>query len=73
MTICPLARDFLGNSEFDPQNVDDRTLLDSITSADHASANMIEGCPDLVSRTADRMPVTDDNMGTEWRYNLGFD
>ncbi len=73
VTICPLARDFLGNSEFDPQNVDDRTLLDSITSADHASANMIEGCPDLVARTADRMPVTDDNMGTEWRYNLGFD
>jgi spermidine synthase len=30
----------------------------------------IEGCPTLLRQTADKYPVTDDNMGTEWRYYL---
>jgi spermidine synthase len=31
---------------------------------------MIEACPELLARTTGRAPVTDDNMGTEWRHHL---
>jgi len=34
---------------------------------------MIEQCPTLLSRTTDQVLVTDDNMGTEWRYYLGLE
>jgi spermidine synthase len=33
----------------------------------------IEPCPDLLARTAGQRPVTDDNMGSEWRHFLGLD
>ena len=61
-----------GRKQFDSQNADDRALLDSVTSADQGSRHMIEGCPEVLARTAGRMPVTDDNMGTEWRHYLGL-
>jgi spermidine synthase len=62
-----------GQKQFDPQNVDDRALLDSVTSADRGSRHMIEGCPEVLARTAGRTPVTDDNMGTEWRHYFGLE
>jgi spermidine synthase len=31
----------------------------------------IEPCPQVLARTARETPVTDDNMGTEWRYFWG--
>jgi len=31
----------------------------------------IERCEQILTRTTDRMRVTDDNMGTEWRYFWG--
>ena len=62
-----------GKKEFDPKNVDDRALLNSITSAEQDSKHMIEGCPEVVARTAGKAPVTDDNMGTEWRHHLGLE
>jgi hypothetical protein len=34
---------------------------------------MIEECPRLLARTDGKAPVTDDNMGTEWRYPIGLD
>jgi spermidine synthase len=61
-----------GQKQFDPQNVDDRALVDSVTSADQAR-HMIEGCPEVLARTAGRTPVTDDNMGTEWRHYFGLE
>jgi spermidine synthase len=31
-----------------------------------------ETCADVISRTSDLATITDDNMGTEWRYPLGL-
>ena len=62
-----------GQKQFDPQKVDDRALLDSVTLADQGARNMIEGCPEVLARTAGRTPVTDDNMGTEWRHYFGLE
>ncbi|WP_158900214.1 fused MFS/spermidine synthase [Burkholderia sp. L27(2015)] len=33
----------------------------------------IESCTQILARTADRMPVTDDNMGSEYRRTLGME
>jgi hypothetical protein len=30
----------------------------------------IEPCPDVIARTQGERVLTDDNMGTEWRYPL---
>jgi spermidine synthase len=62
-----------GRKQFDPDNVRDRALLDSITSGDQASQHLIEGCPQILARTEAKEPVTDDNMGTEWRHPLGLE
>jgi spermidine synthase len=62
-----------GEKQFDLSKADDRALLDSITSADQSDKHMIEDCPELLGRTAGRAPVTDDNMGTEWRHHLGLE
>jgi hypothetical protein len=32
----------------------------------------VEDCASIRARTAQYTPITDDNMGTEWRFNLGF-
>ena len=31
-------------------------------------ADWIEPCPHVLARTAGQRPITDDNMGTEWRH-----
>jgi spermidine synthase len=61
-----------GERQFKPDSADDRSLLDTITSPDHVR-QMIEECPQVLARTEGKAPVTDDNMGTEWRYPLGLD
>ena len=33
----------------------------------------IESCPHILARTAGKELVTDDNMGSEWRYFLGLE
>lgn len=33
----------------------------------------LESCISVAKRDASRLPITDDNMGTEWRYPLGLD
>jgi spermidine synthase len=62
-----------GAKQFDVQSAIDRTFLDSVTSADQSSQHMIEGCPEVLSRTAGMALVTDDNMGTEWRHYFGLE
>jgi spermidine synthase len=62
-----------GKRQFDPQNPSDRALLDSDTSADQNMQQRIEDCPKVLARTAGMPPVTDDNMGTEWRHPLGLE
>jgi spermidine synthase len=62
-----------GKKQFDLQLADDRALLDSITSAGQGSRQLIEYCPEVLARTAGMAPVTDDNMGTEWRHSIRLD
>jgi spermidine synthase len=33
----------------------------------------IEPCSSILARTAGKQPITDDNMGSEWRYPLGLE
>ena len=58
-----------GAKQFDVQGASDRAFLDSLMVADQ-SQPVIEGCPEVLSRTAGMALVTDDNMGTEWRHFL---
>ena len=62
-----------GQRQFDPQSAEDRKFLDTLTSPDQASQHLIENCPQVLARTAGMMPVTDDNMGTEWRHYFGME
>ena len=62
-----------GEKQFDPENVSDRALLDSLTSLEQSSQHLIEGCPEVLARTAGTARITDDNMGTEWRHYLGLE
>ncbi|MDD3370417.1 MAG: hypothetical protein PHE27_01190, partial [Alphaproteobacteria bacterium] len=34
---------------------------------------LVEPCPDILERTRGLRPVTDDNMGTEWRHPFGLE
>jgi hypothetical protein len=40
---------------------------------DQDTRPVIEECPDVLARTAGEPPVTDDNMGTEWRHYMGLE
>jgi spermidine synthase len=62
-----------GARQFDVRSASDRAQLDSLTLADQRPQHMIEGCPEVLARTAGRAPVTDNNMGTEWRHYLGLE
>ena len=33
----------------------------------------IEPCAEILVRTEGKYPVTDDNMGSEWRHYFGFE
>jgi spermidine synthase len=70
-----------GKAIFDPPRAEDRAVLDrlmgmdgSLTAGPAAGLDRpIEPCPDILARTAGLKPVTDDNMGSEWRYFLGME
>ena len=51
----------------------ERDRIDGIVKAYGPAGSMVEECPTLLSRTAGKDLVTDDNMGTEWRHSLGLD
>jgi len=69
--------------------IDGRPVFDTSRSADRAELDQlqawetsltarndprpIEPCSDILARTAGEQPVTDDNMGSEWRYSLGLE
>jgi spermidine synthase len=63
----------LGKSA-DRQRLDD--LVGRVGDLDNpavpAEKKYVERCTSVLSRTAGRTLITDDNMGTEWRANLGF-
>jgi hypothetical protein len=66
---------------FDSTRDEDRVALDRLMTweaslAPQAAGNAerpIEPCPDIMARTAGKLPITDDNMGTEWRQPLGLE
>jgi spermidine synthase len=58
-----------GKREFASDDVD-RARLDELIADYHQDSLAVESCPELLKATADQALVTDDNMGTEWRYFL---
>jgi hypothetical protein len=62
-----------GKSTFDPDNAADRAQIDALMHEHRRGGPKVEECPELLSATAGLVPVTDDNMGTEWRYFLNLD
>jgi SAM-dependent methyltransferase len=70
-----------GRTVFDLTRDTDRAELDRLMSweaslspgAARSDAWPIEHCPDILARTAGKLPMTDDNMGSEWRHLLGSD
>jgi spermidine synthase len=67
-----------GRPVLDLSRRDDRALLDKFMSHRNeltggTAQTPLEPCSSILARTAGREPITDDNMGTEWRYPLGFE
>ena len=67
-----------GRPVLDLSRSDDRALLDNFTShrSDVTSGTektLFEPCASILARTAGKESITDDNMGTEWRYLLGLE
>jgi predicted membrane-bound spermidine synthase len=70
-----------GNAVFNPGRAEDRAVLDRLMAmgeslapnAEHDAASPIEPCPAILARTAGKPVVTDDNMGSEWRYFLALE
>jgi spermidine synthase len=59
-----------GKAEFDPNSAADNSRIDSIMTEYRRGGPMIEECPELLSATTASALMTDDNMGSEWRYYL---
>lgn len=67
-----------GRPVLDPARDRDRRVLDGLMSLERSVGAAdprapIEPCARILARTAGLEPVTDDNMGTEWRFALGLD
>jgi spermidine synthase len=70
-----------GRPLFDSDRAEDGAVLDRLATMEGSLAAQealapgrpIEPCPDILARTAGKRPVTDDNMGSEWRYFLGLE
>jgi spermidine synthase/predicted MFS family arabinose efflux permease len=70
-----------GRPVFDPARDQDRAELDRLVSWQSSLApgsastldRPIEPCPDVLARTAGKLVVTDDNMGSEWLHFLGLE
>jgi spermidine synthase len=67
-----------GRPVLDLTRTEDRAKLDGLMSwqtgvAAGTEQTPIEPCSSILARSAGSRPVTDDNMGTEWRYPLGLE
>jgi spermidine synthase len=62
-----------GKPRFNMADGNDRAAVDDVLLRYGPDSPQIENCQALLSRTAGMMPVTDDNMGTEWRHYLGLE
>ncbi|RTE90499.1 fused MFS/spermidine synthase [Bradyrhizobium sp. LVM 105] len=61
-----------GKPEFASDDAD-RARLDALIADFRQDGPTIEPCPQLLEATTGQALVTDDNMGTEWRYFLGLE
>ncbi|WP_042886274.1 fused MFS/spermidine synthase [Cupriavidus necator] len=69
-----------GRQMLDPSSGQDRAIADSIqnewSAAQHGDGpsekGMVEACQAILARTPGLVPITDDNMGSEWRVLLGL-
>ncbi len=67
-----------GAPVFNLSRNEDRTVLDEMVSRQTdvttgTELTPIEPCSSILAHTAGKQPITDDNMGTEWRYPLGLE
>ncbi|WP_245471116.1 fused MFS/spermidine synthase [Bradyrhizobium genosp. SA-3] len=62
-----------GKSKFAGGSEADRAVLDTLMSDYRKDGPMVEECPQLLAATKGNTPITDDNMGTEWRYFLDLE
>ena len=62
-----------GKPEFDLSHPADRVRIDSIMTQFGRGGPMIEECPEILAATKDKTLITDDNMGTEYRYYLNLE
>jgi spermidine synthase len=67
-----------GRPVFDVARAQDRAQLDRVVALESGSMHPgapppIEPCSDILARTAEQAPITDDNMGSEWRFSLGLE
>jgi spermidine synthase len=75
-----LATQVNGRPLFDLRRVADRKMLDNYMALAASAGRKlpqpdqrpIESCANVISRASAIATVTDDNMGTEWRYPLGM-
>jgi spermidine synthase len=60
----------------DVSREEDRDILEklvAVLSMPPAEGRLFERCDQILTRTAGLTPITDDNMGTEWRFAFGFE
>jgi hypothetical protein len=69
-----------GRPVLDPARPEARRTLDALASLERelapgggGPAATLERCPEILARTAGRAPITDDNMGSEWRFVYGLE
>ncbi|MGL9622137.1 fused MFS/spermidine synthase [Bradyrhizobium sp. U531] len=62
-----------GKSEFAGGSETDGAVLDALMADYRRDGPMVEECPQLLVATKGNTPITDDNMGTEWRYFLDLE
>jgi spermidine synthase len=70
-----------GQRVFDLDRSEDRAALEQLISLEASMQNdaipgaqkPIESCTQILVRTEGKDPVTDDNMGSEWRHYFGFE
>ena len=62
-----------GKLQFNPDNASDRGFLDNLIEKTRNDDETIEPCAKVLARTEGKPPVTDDNMGSEWRYSLNLE
>ncbi|MBV8840698.1 MAG: methyltransferase domain-containing protein, partial [Alphaproteobacteria bacterium] len=62
-----------GTPTFDPGSAADRARIDAVMRDHRRGGPLLEECSQLLPATSGLVPVTDDNMGTEWRYYLNLE